>query len=226
MRAPGALQKGRTTAAGRELQRSWWRRRKIQPQRQHAAGGIIIRSASMRMSKQERLKRKQEEDKWKLNMMYGFRSSFGVAISVALQLGQVAAVTTCMLLSLKRLKKQDYVEPQQLHQQARLKGTCRGCDGRGPMALGAHEYIPHYYGYTGSYSPFDGAASYDRIPGRERPFVFAITSRDFLCVDGDGVLRGNHGGLRAAAGGHGDLVRSSLGPCPSRLHVTTSAGIR
>jgi len=68
------------------------------------------------MSKQERLKRKQEEDKWKLNMMYGFRSSFGVAISVALQLGQVAAVTTCMLLSLKRLKKQDYVEPQQLHQ--------------------------------------------------------------------------------------------------------------
>ena len=70
----------------------------------------------MRMSKQERLKRKQEEDKWKLNMMYGFRSSFGVAISVALQLGQVAAVTTCMLLSLKRLKKQDYVEPQQLHQ--------------------------------------------------------------------------------------------------------------
>ena len=65
----------------------------------------------MRMSKQERLKRKQEEDKWKLNMMYGFRSSFGEARG-----GQVAAVTTCMLLSLKRLKKQDYVEPQQLHQ--------------------------------------------------------------------------------------------------------------
>ncbi|KAG0542876.1 hypothetical protein BDA96_02G141700 [Sorghum bicolor] len=75
-----------------------------------------MRRASMRMSKQERLKRKQEEDKWRLKMMYDLRSFFGVFINVALQLGQVAAVTTCMLLSLKRLKKQDYVEPQQLHQ--------------------------------------------------------------------------------------------------------------
>jgi len=89
------------------------------------------------------------------------------------------------------------------------------------MALGAHEYIPRYYRYTCSYSPFDGAASYDRIPGRERPFVFTITSRDFLCGFGDGVLRGNLCGLRVAGGGHGDLVGMLQSFSPSGRHSAT-----
>ncbi|KAM0834796.1 hypothetical protein ACQ4PT_063357 [Festuca glaucescens] len=40
------------------------------------------------------------------------RTCLGAAIFVALRLAQIAAVATCIVLSLNRLKKQDYVDPQ------------------------------------------------------------------------------------------------------------------
>ncbi|KAJ1266672.1 hypothetical protein BS78_08G170100 [Paspalum vaginatum] len=69
----------------------------------------------MRMSRQELLKKRQEEEgeRWKT---YLLRNFLGMIIRITVWLGQMAAVATCMTLSWKRLKKQDYVDAKYIGQ--------------------------------------------------------------------------------------------------------------
>ena len=95
-----------------------------------------------------------------------------------------------------------------------LKVRAGGATAGGPWRWGPMSIPLYTTGIQASDLLVRSIASYDGDPSYSRATLpICDQSRDFLCVDGDGVLRGNHGGLRAAAGGHGDLVRSSPGPC-------------
>ncbi|KAM0834797.1 hypothetical protein ACQ4PT_063357 [Festuca glaucescens] len=77
----------------------WWRRRRIN-QEHHQSGGK--RRARLQVGKQDDGQKSGCDG----------RTCLGAAIFVALRLAQIAAVATCIVLSLNRLKKQDYVDPQ------------------------------------------------------------------------------------------------------------------
>uniref|UniRef100_A0A0E0DLS0 DUF4220 domain-containing protein n=1 Tax=Oryza meridionalis TaxID=40149 RepID=A0A0E0DLS0_9ORYZ len=99
LHAPEALIKNREAEAW-ERRQSWWRRRGTQQQQQQ------------QQPRGRPKRRKQEEEKarkW-CDDIYGFQAFLGIAIYVAMWLGKVAAVATCIALSSKRLEKQDYVE--------------------------------------------------------------------------------------------------------------------
>ncbi|XP_047058838.1 uncharacterized protein LOC124665467 [Lolium rigidum] len=98
LRAPEVLIKSKN-AVEYERRISWWRRRRINKEH-HQSGGE--RRARLQVGKQD------DEQKRGCDG----RTCLGMAIFVALRLAQIAAVATCIVLSLNRLKKQDYVDPQ------------------------------------------------------------------------------------------------------------------
>ncbi|KAL6639800.1 hypothetical protein ACP70R_022622 [Stipagrostis hirtigluma subsp. patula] len=106
IRAPEALIKEKE-AANRERQTSGWRRR-TNPQQPETGTTRMTTRRRPQTGTTEWLK---EEGCG----MYQCQNFLGVVISLALPMAQVAAVGTCMVLSLRRLKKQDYVDPQYLN---------------------------------------------------------------------------------------------------------------
>ncbi|KAM0834798.1 hypothetical protein ACQ4PT_063357 [Festuca glaucescens] len=98
LRAPEVLIKSKNTVEY-ERRASWWRRRRIN-QEHHQSGGK--RRARLQVGKQDDGQKSGCDG----------RTCLGAAIFVALRLAQIAAVATCIVLSLNRLKKQDYVDPQ------------------------------------------------------------------------------------------------------------------
>ncbi|KAL6600483.1 hypothetical protein ACP70R_045283 [Stipagrostis hirtigluma subsp. patula] len=108
IRAPEALKKDKN-AANWERQTSWWRRR-TNPQPQRQPGGDTTRITTRRRITKKEWDKPQEEG-WTI---YQIRTLLRMATFVALWMAQVTAVGVCMVLSVMRIRKQDYVDPQYL----------------------------------------------------------------------------------------------------------------
>ncbi|XP_015693366.2 uncharacterized protein LOC102709368 [Oryza brachyantha] len=103
LRAPQALIENKAVTA-LEQKMSWWRRRTTTTQQQQ--------QQQKKRNHGRTSRRKQEEKTWTLCNIYGCRSRIGFAIRAIMWLAQVAAAGTFVALSWKRIRKQDYVDPE------------------------------------------------------------------------------------------------------------------
>ncbi|KAF7067275.1 hypothetical protein CFC21_073183 [Triticum aestivum] len=99
IRTPGLLLEAKK-AAEQERQLGWWRRRRIHRHHQQQSG------RARRDRLQGRIKPKRYEE---LKMYKGL---VGMVVLVALRLTEIAAIATCIVISSRRLKRQDYVDPK------------------------------------------------------------------------------------------------------------------